>query len=429
MTSISKLLGLLHQHEDRYKNSIHFAPRETYMSPFSRLPFVIDAYGRYFFSKKKAANASFHGGRELGGLEEEILIPVLQEMTGAGYINVRPISGMNCLTVTLAALVEQGDTVLTLETDVGGHPSTPHIAKRLGINVEFMPMETPYDLNLEHLADQIQRTQPALIYIDQSNSLFPVKPAPIRELVDRYSPRTLIHFDSSHLNGLILGGAVFNPLSCGADTFGGSTHKTVPGPHKAFLATNNSKLAAKFDSMGNYFVSHSHMAEVISLAITLLEMKYCGGSTYASSVVENAQSFAHHLAEMGTTVAAPERNFTECHQVWVTPDTDNPRELVERLYRCGLIVNDFQTLPGISRHSFRLSLAEMTKLGMRKADVHSLAQTFQDALSPALPERKVRKQVSQIRQNFSQPHYCYTLEDIDSLPMEFVGLIEAMSPM
>jgi len=430
--TISKLISLLAENQSRYQNSIYFVPSESSLSPLARLPFILDAYSRYFFNDQRVSGKwAFNGGRELGTIEREILVPLLTDMTKSKFVNVRPISGMNCLTIAMAALTKLGDIVLSVPVSVGGHMSTPYIAQRLGIHLEYLPMATPYDIDLNRLEIILKEKQPALIYFDQSTLLFPLDPAPVRFLVDKCSPETIIHFDSSHLNGLILGKALFNPLEHGADTFGGSTHKTLPGPHKAFLATNRSNLAAKFDACADHFVSHPHMAEVISFAITLLELRDCGGEIYAHSVMENAKAFAKNLFEMGITVAAPERGFTGCHQVWITPETQSPWELGERLYRCGLMVNNFDSLPGISRHSMRLSLSEITKLGLTADEIGDLATTFKDALNMDFPEEQVSEQVKRLRRKFAQPRYCFQTIDLQDceLPEDIISFCRLLEKL
>jgi glycine/serine hydroxymethyltransferase len=411
--TIHRLIGLLSQQERRYQNALHFVPSETALSPLARLPFITDAYGRYFFNDQRESNKwSFHGGRDLGEVEREILFPLLLDLGKAKYANVRPISGMNCLTIAMAALTELGDTVVAVDIDVGGHMSTPHVAQRLGLKLDYIPMLSEFEVDLEQLAKYLKKKQPALIYFDQSTLLFPIDIKPIKNLVTKYSPKTLIHFDASHLNGLILNGALPNPLDQGADSFGGSTHKTLPGPHKAFLLTNNPKIAKRIDYMGDHLVSHAHSAEILSLTITLLELKYCGGAEYAATVMNNAKAFAQHLHNQGVTVAAASRGFTNCHQVWVTPETDDPWALSERLYRCNLLVNNFPGLPGINRHSLRLSLAEITRFGMKPSDMPRLAELFVDAFQPDVSEDKLLASVQEIRSEFSSLQYCYTLSDL-----------------
>ncbi|QMU65929.1 MAG: hypothetical protein GKR88_17700 [Flavobacteriaceae bacterium] len=414
------VLHYLSDHEKHARASISFVPSENTMSPISRLPFILDNYSRYHFDYKPMSQA-FRGDRGIDKIKEEILIPLLQELTKAEFINLKGISGMNCLTVVLAALTDIGDTVISIPANMGGHPSTPMIAKRLGIRLLDMPMLSPHDLDLDRLETMIKKEKPRLIYIDQSTFLFPIDPMPVRQLVDQHSPATLIHFDSSHLNGLVLGGACWNALDRGADSFGGSTHKTLPGPHKTFLASNQKEIIEKINDKMIYFVSHIHAAGLVSLTLVLLEMKHCGCADYAKTVVENSRAFASLLHRHEKLhVAEAERGFTDCHQLWVTPELDNdPWEITDRLHRCGLLINNFDALPGINAHTFRLSMAEATKLGLKTEEVKELAEIFIQGLDTGVAEKDVAERVKGWRLKHPKPEYGFTEEKLKTIDFPF----------
>ena len=166
--TIEKLVGHLAAHERHARNSISFVPSENTLSPISRLPFILDNYTRYHFDYEPMSLA-FRGDRGIDKIKEEILVPLLQEMTKADFINLKGISGMNCLTIVLAALADIGDTIITVPANMGGHPSTPVIAQRLGIHLLDMPMLSPHELDLDQLEAMIKKEKPRLVYIDQSH--------------------------------------------------------------------------------------------------------------------------------------------------------------------------------------------------------------------------------------------------------------------
>lgn len=209
---------------------------------------VLDGYSRYFVDHMELFGEwSFFGGVEAGRIETDLLKPMLSDMAGADHVDVRPISGLNCMTVAMGGLCPAGGTMYTVPVESGGHMSTTTVAERLGIRTVPLPMDGHHAIDLDRLAEQLKTDPPNLVYLDQSTQLFPIDPLPVRELLDQHAPQALLHYDSSHINGLILGGALPNPLDRGAHSFGGSTHKTLPGPHKAFLATNDRRVAEMTD--------------------------------------------------------------------------------------------------------------------------------------------------------------------------------------
>ena len=269
-----------------------------------------------------------------------------------------------------------------------------------------------------------------MVYLDHSIQLFPLDPAPLRKILTDNGIETTIHYDSSHLNGLIVTGAIDNPLKCGADSFGGSTHKTLPGPHKSFLATNSERVYEAISGTAYHFVSHQQSALNSSLAITLMELEQCDGRAYGQKGIENARLFASLLNEAGVPVAGKEFGFTGCHQVWCTPALGtSSKEAAESMYNAGLIVNKLPRLPGLSGPAFRLSLAEVTRFGAQSKHIERFAAIFARLLHGEPASAEILKSVRHLREELSGPKYCFTLEDIQmaGAPPELVELYKTIS--
>lgn len=403
------LLSHLNEAERAAQLAVNLTPSENAMSPLARLPFQLDMHDRYFFDDLPTHGIhAFFGGLAAGDIENDILKPALSLATGAKHINVRPLSGLSCMAIALSALASPGQSVFVVPPAAGGHASTILLGTRLGLRMIELPMRDVHHVDYDRFAEVVRQERPAAVYIDQSTELFPLDPAPLRRILDESSPETLLHYDGSHINGLIVTGAVFNPLERGADGLGGSTHKTLPGPHKGFLATNNDLLAARFDAASDVFVSQHQPAAIVSLAITMLELQHCGGHEYGQAVLGNAKAFAHRLAERGLDVSGEENGYTACHQVWVQPASgDGLRELTERLTSSGLRLNRFGGLPGTNGPAFRTSLAEVTRMGADGDDVEQLADLLADAALDGLPSSEIRHRVESFREKHPRPKYCY----------------------
>jgi glycine hydroxymethyltransferase len=392
------------------------------------MPFVMDAYSRYFFEHMRLFGEwFFFSGIEAGLIQAEVLEPLLRELAHAQYVDTRPISGLNCMTVAMAGLCRSGGTMLTVPAESGGHMSTTTVASRLGIRTLPIPMSETYFVDLDGLDRLLAAEQPDLIYIDQSNQLFPIDPKPIREVVDLRSPGTILHVDSSHINGLILGGALPNPLERGAHTFGGSTHKTLPGPHKGFLATNDPVLRDRIDAIAYHFISQHNLAATISLAITLVEFRECGGAEYAAGVLENSNRFVRGIAARGLQAAAAEHGFTGCHQSWIMPAAGvDPIAAAHRMYEQGLLVNRFNDLPGVDRPVFRMSMAEFTRMGGGSREVDDLVDVFAAFLNGA--EADQRDRIAAIRSRLARPRYCFAADQLSQIGAseEFLNMFQCV---
>lgn len=424
---IENMLSMMFNNEVESSKRINLVASENVLSPFAKLPFILDFHTRYFLDdKNRFGKWYFPGGKAIGEIEEEILLPLLSELSGAKYVNIRPISGMNCMTIALAGLTKPGDTILSVPFDYGGHISTPVIAEQFGLDVVDIPFLNTYDIDLDRLKKILTEKKPRLIYIDQSTFLFPIDPQPIRELIDQYSPKTVVHYDSSHTNGLILGQAMFNPLDRGAHVFGGSTHKTLAGPHKGFLATNCSTIAKKIQDKSYHFVSHHHPSSSLSLAITLLELKHCGGAEYARQIICNAKIFAESLSKHNFYVAGEERGFTGAHQVWSYPQGEEGngelQTYLDRLLRRGIVPSRFDSLPGINQPSFRMSLAEVTRYGASAEDIESIANIMAELVHSDTLTDTSQSRLLFLHEKLSRVKFCFTEHDIDDLDLlKFVG--------
>lgn len=224
------------------------------------------------------------------------------------------------------------------------------------------------------------------MYLDAFMCLFPLDLTGLRDVV---GPETVIHYDASHTLGLITGGAWQNPLAEGADSLGGSTHKTYPGPHKGLLATNDAELAARLNEHASHFVSHHHPADVVALAVAAAEMD-ARGAAYAHTTVANARRLGAALAERGFTVCGEKGGFTDCHQLWIdiAPLMD-AEAASRRLVEAGIVVNAIP-LPHIAAPAgLRLGVQEVSWAGMGAAEMDELAEIFTAVLRDGQDSRAV----------------------------------------
>jgi glycine hydroxymethyltransferase len=423
-----KLFTAVARDHNAARRSLNLTPSENTLSPLARLPFTLDVASRYFFDHlSKFGSWSFYGALGAGEIEYDMLLPLLRGLADAPFVNVQPLSGLSCMTVAMSALTHPGQTVVTVPVDAGGHMSTAGVANRLGLRVLSLPMDGPFSVDLDAMRRLLAGERPQLIYIDQSTQLFPIDPAPLRELLTECSPDTLLHYDASHLNGLILFGAHPNPLDHGADTFGGSTHKTLPGPHKGFLATRDPALAERINASADTFISHHHPASVVSLAITLVELQHCGGRDYARQVVVNARTLAETLHSRGVAVAAPDRDYTGCHQVWVDhKQVDQGVSLTDRLRQAGLVVNRVG-VPGVTGSALRLSSAEITRRGAGTSEIALLADLLSEAIIEGAGPDELSGKMRELRRRVDRPRYCWDPDDLpECVPTEIRNLAESV---
>ncbi|MHC3392304.1 PLP-dependent aminotransferase family protein [Streptomyces lavendulocolor] len=373
---------------------LHLVPSENRLSLAARIPHLMDAAVRYAFPGPRdgGENWAWPGRQDLVAVEQAAAFRLGAQL-GADFMNLKPVSGVSALTAALSALARPREVAYNLAERDGGHGSTRFIGTRLGLQMKNLPVDpATCTLDLDAL-DRLLGTgpRPELVYLDAFMCLFPMDLQGLREIV---GPDTVIHYDASHTLGLIAGGAWQNPLTEGADSLGGSTHKTYPGPHKGLLATNDAGLATRLDEHASHFVSHHHPADVVALAVAAAEMDD-RGPAYAHATVANARRLGAALAGRGFTVCGEKAGFTDCHQLWIdiAPVMD-AEEASRRLFEAGIVVNAIP-LPHITAPAgLRLGVQELTWVGLRADGIDELAEIFtavlRDGRDPATVAPRTR---------------------------------------
>lgn len=376
LPGVAAALRAAGKHHAASRQRLHLVPSENGLSTAARIPHLMEAAVRYAFAAPEdgGENWAWPGRQDLLAVEQDAAARLGAQL-GAAHVNAKAVSGVSALTVALSALAERGDLALNFAERDGGHGSTRFIGSRLGLRMGDLPFDPmTLTVDIDALNDQLGGgPRPALVYLDAFMCLFPVDLAGLREVV---GPHTKIHYDASHTLGLIAGGQFQNPLAEGADSLGGSTHKTYPGPHKGVLATNDAGLAARFNEHASYFISHHHPADVVALAVATAEMG-ARGAAYARATVANARRLAAGLAERGFTVCGQQVGFTACHQLWIDIAAIlDAQEASRRLFDAGIVVNAIP-IPHIAAPAgLRLGLQEVSWAGMGAGEMDELAQIF-----------------------------------------------------
>ena len=400
------------EHHRLSSDQLHFIPSENSPSINARLAFLTDIFGRYYFPIERGH--SVFPGNEIIEKIYERCCELLREITGARFVIIKPISGLNAMTIALASLARSGEVITTIAPANGGHGLTKVIARRLGIRVAYLPYDQEsFGINISALPDFISREKISLIYLDQQHILFPHR---LEELRANIPESVKIYYDGSHVMGLIFGNNFQNPMREGADFLGGSTHKTVPGPHKAFIATNDAEQFERVRAFSEIFVSHDHGAEVVALALVLEEMRE-KWPDYAVRVVKNAQYLASSLAQKGFHLAAEKLGFTMSHQIWIDiePHMD-AFDAAVALARCNIIVNACQVPITSNRFALRLGVQEVTYLGANEPEMEAVANIFKEIfIKKDFSEEKIKGRVREIKKGLRLPLDKIWLEKVMSI--------------
>jgi len=372
-------------------------PSESMLPPLARLPLVSDLYCRYFFNDAEDPGAwRFPAARDAAALETRLTIPLLRQLARARHVNVRPLSGLSAMTLVLAALGgPPGSPVALLDFGLGGHrdprcpPRTPPGA---------VTGASPHPPDLDQLRDVLRRHRPPLLYLDQSHGLAPFDVAAITAAAREASPQTRVHADVSHWMGLTLGDALPNPLEAGADSFGGSTHKTFPGPQKGIIATSDDKVARLLRHAQPHVISSHHYGATCALGLALaLFAETC--PAYPRAVIDCARALGASLAGQGLPPEGVSFGYSRGHQLWLrtAPHGIPAADAAGRLYDAGVRVNFLGDLPGIAEPALRIGVNEAAWLGLQPGDVPELADIMADAILGTQPSSALAARTASLR--------------------------------
>lgn len=374
--ALAELAWRVREADARNAETLNLVPSENQPSPLARSVLGADFANRYFFNDELAEDFwQYRGAEGVGDIESTVAKPAMARLARAEHVNVRPVSGMSAMTIALLGLAERpGSAVVCVAEDTGGHYATASLIRRLG--------RTPVPVRVERGLVDVAGLQQALhehpvaaVYLDLQNSLWELDVARVVAEVRAYESGIRVHVDCSHTMGLVLGGAHSNPLDAGADSIGGSTHKSFPGPHKGVLLTRDAEVAAQLKAAQFHLISTHHLAHTLSLGLAAAEFEHFG-LNYAGQVVANAKAFGARLAELGFDLF-PHTGITDTHQVWVRmTDEAEVRAMSDGLASAGIRVNMIPGLPTATGLALRLGVSELTFLGARTEALEHLTTAF-----------------------------------------------------
>jgi glycine hydroxymethyltransferase len=398
--SIEEALGLIIAHEKTAARTLVMIPSESMLPPLARLPLASDLYCRYFFNDTEdPGNWRFPAARDAAALETRLTIPLLRQLACARHVNVRPLSGLSAMTLVLAALGgPPGSPVALLDPGLGGHCATAALAARLGLRPVLVTGASPHAPDLCQLRDILRQHRPPLLSLDQAHGLAPFDVAAITATAREASPQTRIHADVSHWMGLTLGGALPNPLEAGASSFGGSTHKTFPGPQKGIIATSDDEVARLLRQAQPHVISSHHYGATCALGLALA--LFAGSCpAYPRAVIDCARALGTSLAGQGLPPEGAAFGYSRGHQLWLrtAPHGIPAADAAGRLYDAGIRVNFLDDLPGIAGPALRIGVNEAAWLGLQPGDAPELAAIMADAIHGTQPSSELAARTASLR--------------------------------
>lgn len=419
--SYQNVLKLLKRHHKLFQTAIPLIASENIPSPAVREALTTDLGNRY--AEGWPGERVYAGCKYIDQIEL-ICMDLAKELFKAEFVDVRPISGVVANLIAYTAFVEPNDLMVALSIPCGGHISMGK--KRFGgtagavrgLRIEYFPYSYE-ELNIK--VDETKEMVEALVKKgDPPNlamfggSVLPF-PHPVKELVDTFHDAgTKVIYDAAHVAGLIAGGKFQDPLREGVDVITGSTHKTLPGPQHGIVISWSKYADQLKKATFPGLVSNHHPHAMAGLALALAEMLEFG-SDYVKQIILNAKTLSQALHKEGFKVLGEKQGFTESHVFWVDiTDYDHGGIIEKELEKANIIINR-NLLPWdikMGRHftnpgGIRLGTAEVTRLGMKEAEMVEVAGLIRRIVIDKEPVDKVRADVASLREGYTKVQYCF----------------------
>ncbi|HAR58470.1 MAG TPA: serine hydroxymethyltransferase [Acholeplasmatales bacterium] len=367
--------------QKRQEEHLELIASENYVSKE-----VLEAAGSILTNKYAEGYPSkrYYGGCEYIDVVEELAKERLKKLFKAKYVNVQPHSGSQANMGAYRALLKNGDTVMGLALDHGGHLTHGHALSFSGQDYHFVP----YYLNNDGMIDydevlQIAKSvKPKLIVTGASAYPRKIDFQRFSEIAKEVGAYLMV--DMAHIAGLVATNLHQSPLPY-ADVVTSTTHKTLRGPRGGIILTNHEEIAKKIDK--NIFpgIQGGPLMHIIAAkAVAFEEALKPEFISYQQQVIKNAQVLADELKKLGYKL--------------VSGGTDNHLMLVDVKSSVGLtgkyaekvlcslnITCNKNTIPNDSEKpmissGIRLGTPALTTRGMKEKEMIAIAHLIDKAL-------------------------------------------------
>lgn len=295
------IFDLINQETKRQQNNIELIASENFVSPA-----VLQAQGSVLTNKYAEGypGKRYYGGCEIVDEIETLAIERLKKLFGAKFANVQPHSGSQANMGAYRAILQQGDTILGMSLDHGGHLTHGYHANFSGndYHAEFYTLNEQGLLDYDEIETLATNIKPKVIVAGASAYSKSIDFKRFRQIADKVGAYLMV--DMAHIAGLVAAGEHQNPVEF-AHIVTTTTHKTLRGPRGGAILTNDADIAKKINSKIFPGIQGGPLEHVIAAkAVAFGEALQPEFATYAKQVRKNAKALCAKMQELGYDVVS-----------------------------------------------------------------------------------------------------------------------------
>ena len=405
---------------------LNLTPTESKKSPASRA--IIGAFrpNLYLHARPNETDkAKAYPGIEPAQRLYQMCVDSGKALFGVRHLLPDYASGMAVMQNAILTFSNSDDIVLSVSPKRGGHELTRKNAELFSRRSVFMDCDLRTgEFDLVKVERELDGAQPAMIYVDATNSLVPYDLTALR----RAFPDACIIFDGSQVLGLIAGNAYPNPLEEGADVLVGSTHKTLYGPIQGVAMTNDEALHNALQATLNITQSNNNLANLAALTC-VFEEYHDFGAEFARRLIDNANKLGRVLAQRRWSVVLPDATSDDSlrtQHVWAAPSAemtkDEIRSLQKTLEASGIttLAVSLELEPGCEKTYLRLGTLELTQRGAGLEHMWKIALALE--VGARYGSDRAQGFVDEIKKTCNHMQFCFSPADIENF-----GFIRVLS--
>ncbi len=320
----------------------------------------------------------YYGGCEWVDVAENLAIERAKKIFGANYANVQPHSGAQANMAVFFALLNPGDTVLSMSLAHGGHLSHGSPVNMSGKYFNIVPYGVTEDENVidyEEVRRLALEHKPKLILAGASAYPRIIDFEKFAEIAKETGAYLMV--DMAHIAGLVAAGLHPNPVPY-ADVVTTTTHKTLRGPRGGLILSRDEELGKLFNKAIFPGIQGGPLMHVIaSKAVSFKEALSDEFKEYQTQIVKNAKAFAEQLNEEGLKLVS---GGTDNHLILINlTDTGvTGKEAEHMLDEVGITVNKnaipFDKQSPFITSGIRVGTPAGTTRGFKEDDFREIAK-------------------------------------------------------
>jgi glycine hydroxymethyltransferase len=401
---------------EKQKSTLNLIASENY--PSSKVLKLLGSVWSNKYAEGYPGKRYYAGNIYADELESFVQTKALQvfDKTGEYDVNVQVLSGSPANAMVYLAMLNYGDTIMSINIANGGHISHLHPTSNYKkffnlVNYDVKDIgNNTFEIDLEDYQSKLNEFKPKLVIIGFSAYPRKYEFAQMCQLAHKVG--SLVLADIAHINGLVAADLHDSPFKsgvAGADFVSMTTHKTFRGPRGAMLFAKKEYIKEINKTVFPGTSGGPHLHQIAATGQALLEIlgedKHPDNldfATYSQNTLDTCKALENSLQKHGLQVISPTQNHLCLTKL---PDDKDSLEIQRKLESAGIITNrngiPFDTKTPWRPSGMRFGTAALTSRGLSTSQAESIGKFITDLVFDRRSEAEVAKDVLDLASSLS----------------------------